>query len=443
MIYVAASGSNRSVPPGDELGQDGQDRVPLGRAAGRTSVGQRPGRQFGELLRRRDVLLPRSPRVRRSAGATRRGGWSPRSAPIGRRRRPPRGSSRRIRGTHQRPVVAQPAFEEVRDVRRNGRILDVTAGIGESVGSVPWRRARRQRGHTLVSRTGPAARGRGPPWSGRVAIPMALTESPPSSKKLALRSIESTPSDSDQMRCSVASICCCRPPVAAGTGSTVGCGAPAPADVRRDGLVGLVRGWPWRSTQCLLVGERIAGQRDASWLTAGQQAAPVGVDSGRPELARARAGRCRGRRGSGVGDASAERRGVRSTTAADGSPTPSGCRRDRPPPGHDAGSVSTASSSSENLTVALICRAHRAGSVASSAVIHVPVMFDSRGVCRLAQRQPREDLVRIPAARDPSNSNGMRAMSASGERATHARQADPRTPARCPRIRRPRSCPDR
>ncbi len=41
---------------------------------------------------------------------------------------------------------------------------------------------------------------------------MALTESPPSSKKLALRSIEAIPNDSAQMRCSAASMCCCLPP---------------------------------------------------------------------------------------------------------------------------------------------------------------------------------------------------------------------------------------
>ena len=45
------------------------------------------------------------------------------------------------------------------------------------------------------------------------------------------------------------------------------------------------------------------------------------------------------------------------------------------------GSASIASSSSENLTVARIWRAHLAGSVASSAVIHVPVTLLSSGVC--------------------------------------------------------------
>ena len=46
-----------------------------------------------------------------------------------------------------------------------------------------------------------------------------------------------------------------------------------------------------------------------------------------------------------------------------------------------SGSVSTMSSSSANLIVALIWRAHRAGSVACWADIQVPVIFLSNGVC--------------------------------------------------------------
>ena len=53
------------------------------------------------------------------------------------------------------------------------------------------------------------------------------------------------------------------------------------------------------------------------------------------------------------------------------------------------GSASNASSSSENLTVARIWRAHVAGLVASPAANHVPVRFDSNGIC--GSRSVRRD----------------------------------------------------
>ena len=182
----------RQVLPGDELGEDSQHRVPLLRAAGRALVGKRPGRQFGELLRCARCVAPTSPRVRRSAGATRRDGWSRRSARTGRRPRPPRGraagsagrTSDRLRATRARGSTR--CWAEQADSPRQ------LARIGQPACRVSSGERGRQRGHALVLVQ--VLRREVQTLLGRfVATPMAITESPPSSKKLAFRSIESIP----------------------------------------------------------------------------------------------------------------------------------------------------------------------------------------------------------------------------------------------------------
>ena len=59
-MYVAVSGALSSLVLTDLLVEDSPHRLPLLRASRRDAFGKRPGRQFGELLRLADVLIPGS-----------------------------------------------------------------------------------------------------------------------------------------------------------------------------------------------------------------------------------------------------------------------------------------------------------------------------------------------------------------------------------------------
>ena len=335
---------------------------------------------------------------------------------------------------------AQPVLEEVRDVRRNRRIPNVTGRIGEPAGAVPGGQRGRQRGHTLVFEQ--VLRRQVQTFLGQVRrdtdgahrIAAEFEE-----VGVAVDRVDTQRLGPDALQCRFDLLLPAAGRILA-TG-TVGRGGRR-RRVGREGPVRLLDG-PFGINPMPLARKRIAGQGDAIVADRPRAGATSRRRLRRTRVARGRAGRRRGRLCSGVGDASAERRGVGLTTAADVSPTPSNSRPGPTSTRTRSGSASNASSSSENLTVALICRAHRAGSVASSADIQVPVVFDKQRCVRLAQLQPGKDVLefrqhgihgtRMERMRCPHPTRGQSTLGKPLLELTHAR----------PRIRTPRSCPDR
>ena len=208
---------------------------------------------------------------------------------------------------------------------------------------------------------------------------MAINESPPSSKKLALRSTVSTPRHLAQMSLQRRFDLDC----------------PSHGRIRHGEQSRWKRQpacrWcprnrpPSRPSAC--------GRPNASGVQTDSRAAThaaaddraTGVSSRRrflrPTVGPAPAGRCRGHpvlslvphEPNGAMPARPSRMAHRRSGQS-----PTGTR---PRPGRGTDRPASRRASSANLTVARICRAHMAGSVASSAVIQVPVTFDSKGVC--------------------------------------------------------------
>ena len=132
-----------------------------------------------------------------------------------------------------------------------------------------------------------------PSWAAVIATLIATSESPPSSKKLAFRSIESTPRHCAQMRCNVASIGDL-PLVAAWA-----CSAVASGRRGRDPVGRARRPLPTRRLACdrpNAVGAQ-RNSREAIPAVAGDRRAGVSSRRRPPptRVARAPAGRCRGR----------------------------------------------------------------------------------------------------------------------------------------------------
>lgn len=136
---------------------------------------------------------------------------------------PTLGSRRRINGTRQRPVSRSPRS-------RKYAIFGGTAGCASATGALANPLAANEASTAAVSaaKVGYSYRSCGvmvrPSLAADIAMLMAIRESPPMSKKLALRSMELTPMHCSQMRRNVVSVC--DSPFCAT--STVPAPAPAP-----------------------------------------------------------------------------------------------------------------------------------------------------------------------------------------------------------------------
>ena len=117
------------------------------------------------------------------------------------------GRSCRISGDAPAADVAQPMLEEVRDVRRNRRIHHVIQRLACQTPSAYRAASTLASAATVWFSYRSCGVRSSPSLAAVIATLIAISESPPSSKKLAFRSIESMPRHCDQMRCSVVSIC--------------------------------------------------------------------------------------------------------------------------------------------------------------------------------------------------------------------------------------------